>query len=156
MSWQERTENFNALHINFKIFPSESQNLLFRPQQITVAISPANQVTQSKSQLPFPYYTDALVGLAAFKILGINQDSIQLSANNALCALLWENLEPMHSVYQRSNTRLKPLLSSKYSPYGSSFEANIKEIFKECCSEKTIDFRNLTDIISAISFLEKK
>jgi hypothetical protein len=120
MSWQESTENFNSLHISFKIFPSENQQMLFRPEKIETKISPGKQDPQETVQLPFPYYTDALVGLAAHKVSGLCDKSTFQSANTALCALLWEKLEPMHSIYQRSNERLKPLLKiSIYtvSPY---------------------------------------
>lgn len=156
MSWQENSEKFNALHISFKLFPSEYQQILFQPRQIEIGILPAKQGAQAHLQLPFPYYTDALVGLAANKVLGIGNESTLQSANNALCALLWEKLEPMHSVYQRSHERLKPLLDSKYSPVAKAFESDIKDILKDSCNEKQIDFQSLIELINAISFLEKK
>jgi hypothetical protein len=156
MSWQETSENFNALHISFKIHSSENQQMLFHPEKIEVGISPAKQIDHTNNQVPFPYYTDAIVGLAAYKVLGLSNNSTFQSANTALCALLWEKLEPMLSVYQRSNERLKSLLDAKYSAFGKTFEANIKEILQDCCNDKTLSFKNLDDLIDTISFLEKK
>jgi hypothetical protein len=156
MSWHENSEKLNALHISFKLLPSEYQQVLFQPQQLEVNISPTNQNSKAQLQLPFPYYTDALVGLAANKVVGLGNDTSFQSANNALCALLWEKLEPMHSVYQRSYERLKPLLETKYSPLSKSFESDIKDILKDSCEDGKIDFQSLTELVNAISFLEKK
>jgi hypothetical protein len=156
MSWQENTENFNALHIGFKIFPAENKQMLFQPEKIEVGISPAQQNEKLNHQVPFPYYTDALVGLAAHKVLAFSNNSSFQSAKTALCALLWEKLEPMHSIYHRSNERLKPLLETKYSTFGKTFESNIKEILRDCCEDKKLNFKSLGDLINAISFLEKK
>lgn len=157
MVGNEKTNNFNALSINFKLYPSGVPHLLLNPKEIEVKITPS-QYEANKSRTPFPYFTDALVGLAANKLLSLSQSNSISTPNDALCALLWEKLEPLHSIYQRSHERLKPLLKeqSLINKFEKQFEHNFKTIIQEATKENKINIQHLTEINNAIFFLENK
>lgn len=158
MAWNEvANHDYNTLCIQLKINPTASSHLIIQPKDLEYKIKPSD-ANQCKFRAPFPYFTDALVGLAASKLVCLSQTNSIQSHNDAFCALMWEKLEPLHSIFQRSFERIKPLVKIKHplSAHEKQFEHNIKTILKEACAENKIDLQLLTEINNALFHLENK
>lgn len=140
------------LHLHF----DDAHKALGRPSLLETELSPVEE-TESLNLAPMPYYTDALVGLSAYKLL-VHSKEQPSSNEEAIAALLWERIEPMHEVYHRSHQRLRELLNSELasSKSESTFEIQLKEIVKNSCSAKGTHLGALLELLNSIQQLEMK
>jgi hypothetical protein len=145
-----------GLAIRLHIHHSENSRVLGRPNLLVTELESV-QDSKDHPLAPLPYFTDAIVGLSALKLMIHTNDAIT-SNEEALAALLWQRLEPMHEVYQRSYQRIKPLLNTKASETlaGENFETSLRDIVKLASTEDGIDLAELLNLIDSLNFLETK
>lgn len=154
--WSTATKENSALAIRMQIRLEENDSVLGLPRFLETEIQSVKE-DQENPYAPLPYFTDAIVGLSASKLLIHAQESLS-SNNEALAALLWQRLEPLHEVYFRSHQRVKHLLHQKStsSMEEQQFENSFWEILKMSCDAEGTNLQELTGLIDSLNFFESK
>ncbi|MEY4615097.1 MAG: hypothetical protein RJB66_57 [Pseudomonadota bacterium] len=152
--WSNNGTHHLGLGIQLHVHYEEAHKALGRPSLIETELSPVEE-QDSHNLAPMPYYTDALVGLSAYKLLVHSKDNLS-SNEEALAALLWQRIEPMHEIYHRSNTRIKQFLSTKSTAPTAElvFEQSLHEILKKACTSKGTHLQELIRLLDSIQQLE--
>lgn len=154
--WSTDDRQNTGLAIRLHIHHSDSSKVLGHPHLLVSELE-AIQDHPENPYAPLPYFTDAIVGLSAFKLLVHSKESLS-SNEEALAALLWQKLEPMHEVYHRSFYRIKTLLATKsMDPISEmNFEQSLRDIVKSACTNEGTYLNELTNLIDSINYLETK
>lgn len=145
-----------ALAIRLNISLAPSNNALGQPHFVRVDLETSQQSFPSNYE-PLPYYTDAMVGLSAVKLYLHAHESVS-SNGEALAPLLWQRLEPLQEIYNRSHDRIRPLLKKEITAtaLNDEFEKNFWTILKESCTQEGTQLSELIHLIDAINFFETK
>ncbi len=154
--WSTDDKKNTGLAIRLHIHHSENSGVLGRPHLLVSELD-SIQEQEEHPYAPLPYFTDAIVGLSAFKLLVHSKDSLS-SNEEALAALLWQRLEPLHEVYHRANHRIKPLLASKSTDpkAESNFEQSLRDILKTACNYQGTNLSELLNLLDSLNYLESK
>lgn len=150
--------NSSGLNISLHIHQSEESNVLGHPKYINYEINAATK-SADPNQAPLPYFTDALLGLSAYNLSLRCQDYSASSEEERLVSNLWQGLEPMHEIYNRSFQRIKLLLHNKLSIPSEAelkFEKSMNEILRSSCKSDGIDLVELLHLIDSLDYLETK
>lgn len=124
-----------------------------------IAITVAEKKPDSKYSKPLKYMADALAGLSLIRLNTNLQCPItnDLSAN--LCTEAWNQLDPHHALYHKSQNRVQSL-KSKVSPVDpnliNKFEKSFLQTLENSCKSDGLDLKDLWPLLDAITFLENK
>ncbi len=147
------------LDIRLEIQYAENSKIIGCPLQLNTHIN-LSQEPEGHPYAPLPYFTDALLGLSAYKILRNIKEGNPSTKENQLISQLWQGLEPLYEVYQRSHQRVHPLLHTKPSfqqtELEKSLEQSLIEILKQSCSSESIQLDALLNFIDSINYFESK
>lgn len=160
MSFLSHDNNISSgLDIRLEVQYDNNSKILGCPIRLTSSIS-ASKEAEGHPYAPLPYFTDALLGLSSYKLAQITQDYTPSSAEDQLVSLLWQRLEPMYEVYQRSHQRVHSLLHIKANSVRTApeqaLEQSLNEIIKLACSSKGIQLTELINLIDSLNFFESK
>lgn len=154
--WSNEIKQNTGLVIRLHIHHTEDSRVLGHPYMLVSELESIQEV-EGHPYAPLPYFTDAIVGLSAYKLLVHSKETLS-SNEEALAALLWQRLEPLHEVYHRSYQRIKPLLATR-SPDSKAelvFEQSLREILKTASTEKGTNLDELLNLIDSLNYLESK
>jgi hypothetical protein len=153
-SWSNDQNRDAGLGIQMHLHFEEARKILGRPSLLETEFSLVEEA-ESLSMAPMPYYTDALVGLSANKLF-VHSKGTPSSNEEALAALLWQKIEPMHEVYHRSQQRMKTFMttSPKDESVITKFEQALRETLKKSCTTKGTHLNELSHLLEAIQQLE--
>ncbi len=152
--------NSNGLDIRLHIQQSETAKVLGHPTLLKYEIN-SSGFTQQPFQAPLPYFTDALLGLSAYKLTLHSKEYSSNTEEEDAVTQLWQGLEPLHEVYQRSFQRVKSLLqfstnNKSPSEFEQKLEQGIADILKTSCNDNEIDFMELSSLLDCIDYFETK
>lgn len=152
--WATDGKHNTGLGIHLNIQFDETSKALGSPRFVETELRSTAE-KDGHTLAPMPYYTDALVGLSAYKLLVHSKEDLS-SNEEALAALLWQRLEPMHEVYHRSSQRISDLLSSKSSNPNSElvFEQALRETLKSACGPRGTQLKAFFPLLEAFNQLE--
>lgn len=151
-------DSSRGLDIRLHIQQSSTAKVLSHPTFLSYEITPSPH-TQNEVHPPLPYFTDALLGLSAYKLTLYSKDFSHSSEEENVVNQLWQGLEPLYEVYQRSFQRISPLLhSAQKSPsdFEIKLDQGIAEILNNGCTSEGIDFVELSGILDCIDYFETK
>lgn len=148
-----------GLDIRLEIQYANNSKVLGCPIRLNSFISSSKEV-EGHPYAPLPYFTDALLGLSAYKLTQSTQDCTPSTAEDQLISLLWQKLEPMYEVYQRSNQRVHSLLHTKANALRTApeqaLEQSLNDIIKLACTGEGIHLTELLNFIDSLNFFESK
>jgi len=149
----------SGLEINLEIKYSENSKIIGCPIHLNSTINASNEA-EGHPYSPLPYFTDALLGLSAYKLALNAQDYAPSSPENQLFSLLWFKLEPMYEVFQRSHERVRSLLHLKPNSLRTepeqSLEQSLNDILKQSCTSNGIHLDTLLNLIDSLNYFESK
>lgn len=155
--WSSNNNHNTCLSIRLNIHFREGMSAVGRPGLLETEIKTSEQPQEIGPLAPMPYFTDALVGLSAYKLLVHSKDSLS-SNEEALAALLWQRLEPMHEVYYRASQRIQQWLGSKSTNAQAEliFEQEFRDILRTACSSEGTKIHDLLPLIEALNQMETR
>ena len=158
LSSNEIKEN-SGIEIRLEVKYAENSKVIGCPIHLNSTINVSNEA-EGHPYSPLPYFTDALLGLSAYKLNLNTKDYVPSTPEDQLISHLWLKLEPMYEVYQRSYQRVRPLLHSKSTlirtELEQSLEQSLNEIIKQSCTGDGIHFDVLLNLIDSLNYFESK
>lgn len=160
MSFLSRDHNENSgLDIRLEVQYADNSKVLGCPIRLNSSLS-ASKEEEGHPYAPLPYFTDALLGLSSYKLALTTNDYIPSTPEDQLVSTLWQNLEPMYEVYQRSHQRVHSLLNPKTNILRTvpeqALEQSLYDIIKQACTTEGIQLTELLSLIDSLNFFESK
>jgi hypothetical protein len=126
------------------------------PKPVAITVDKKSESNYTK---PLKYMADALTGLSLIRLNPNLQCPVTHDLPTSTCNEAWNQLDPHHALYQKSQNRVQSL-KSKMPPANAAligkFEKSFTETLNNACKSDGLDLKDLWPLLDAINFLENK